>query len=344
MTVFWLKKAMVKLTFEHPSPIDKPGTPDTKDRLVCVTVCTLKRPQMLEKCLNSIAGQIVPDGWQFCLVVVENTPDNASEKIALKVKAQTGVDLTYMNEPNRGIPQARNRAMAQALMLNADWIAFIDDDETAEPGWLAAYCTAADQYDAQILRGPVNLAYPPQTPDWYPKLSKPVEETGSSEVMFSTSNLMISQHLISPLGYGLKFNEDMRFTGGSDWEFCSKAVKCGAKAITVSNAVVIDEVVGNRITLKWLLQRQTRISANKSWGRIKRLGRFLSVIIIVAQAVMKSLTGFLTLIFAALLLPFSVTRAKYWASKAIISFAAAFGYLLPIFGILPQPYREVDGY
>jgi len=327
--------------FDPPSPIT---SPDTKDKLVCVTVCTLERPQMLEKCLNSIARQIVPNGWRFCLVVVENSSDNASENITRKIKSQTGVDLTYVNEPNRGIPQARNCAMSQALKLNADWIAFIDDDETAEPGWLDAYCKASEQYDAQILRGPVNLAYPPETPDWYPKLSKPVEETGSSEVMFSTSNLMIDQHLISPHGYGLKFNEDMRFTGGSDWEFCTRALKYGAKAITVSNATVIDEVVGNRITLNWLLKRQTRISANKSWGRIKKLGRVLSAIIITGQALMKSLTGILTLVFAALVLPFSVTRAKYWASKAIISFAAAFGYLLPIFGILPQPYREVDGY
>jgi len=341
MTAAWLKKTMAKLTSDPLAPI---SGPETKDKLVCVTVCTLERPQMLEKCLNSIARQTMPNGWRFCLVVVENSSNDTSEKISQRVTSQTGVDLTYVNEPNRGIPQARNRAMSQALKLNADWIAFIDDDETAEPGWLKAYCKAAEQYDAQILRGPVNLAYPPETPDWYPKITKTVEETGSSEVMFSTSNLMISQHLISPHGYDLKFNEEMRFTGGSDWEFCKRAVKCGAKAITVSNAIVTDEVVNNRITLKWLLKRQSRISANRSWGSIKKLGRVLSAIIILSQALMRSLSGLLTLIYAALVLPFSVMRSKYWASKAAISFAAAFGHLLPLFGILPQPYREVDGY
>jgi len=276
--------------------------------------------------------------------VVENSHDTRSEEITNRVRDETGVDLVYVREPDRGIPQARNRAMSQALKLNADWIAFIDDDETAEPGWLEAYCRASEQYDAQILRGPVHLAYPPETPAWYPRISKPVGETGSSDVMFSTSNLMISRHLISPQGYNLKFNEEMRFTGGSDWEFCTRAIKRGAKAIAVSDAVVIDEVVASRITLKWLLKRQTRISANKSWGRINKMGRLLSFIVILMQVIIKLIIGLAVILVAALALPFFPVKSRYLASKGLISFAAMVGYLLPVFGITPQPYRRVDGY
>ncbi len=327
-----------------PENTASPERSNQTDKLICVTVCTVKRPVMLEKCLYSIANQTVPRGWRFCLVVVENSQMDETEKITNRIKAETGIHLVFEVEPNRGIPQARNCAMSAALKLNADWIVFIDDDETAEPGWLDAYCKATMQYDVEILRGPVCLAYPPETPDWYPRLSKPVGETGNSDVMFSTSNLMISQHLISPHGYGLMFNEDMRFTGGSDWEFCTRAVKCGARVIAVSNAVVVEEVAMNRITLQWLLQRKIRICANKSWGRIGKIGWIPSFVFILMQAIIKSVEGIFILLVAAFVLPFLLTKAKYLASKGIISFAAAYGYVLPVLGTLPEPYREVDGH
>jgi len=336
-----MKETMVELATEK-APC--PNGQHESGQLVCVTVCTLNRPVMLEKCLRSIAGQTMPSGWRFCLVVVENSEDAKSKSIAEQVKTETGIDLVYEIEPDRGIPQARNRALSVALKVKADWIVFIDDDETAEPGWLDAYCKAAQRYDAQILRGPVRLAYPPETPEWFPRVNKDVGETGTGDVMFSTSNLMISQHIVSPQGYGLTFNEEMRFTGGSDWEFCAKAVKLGARPIAVSDAWVVEEVTRNRVTLKWLLRRQTRVSANKTWSRIRKLGRIQSFVVMLFQAGFRVFYGIVIFLVAALTLPIAPTRSRYLAARGLISFAAAIGYVLPAFGVVPEPYRNIDGH
>ncbi|MEE8562126.1 MAG: glycosyltransferase family A protein, partial [Alphaproteobacteria bacterium] len=133
---------------------------------------------MLENCLRSIGAQEVPEGWRYRAIVVENSETAESRDLALRIAEETGLSMDYAIEPERGIPQVRNRSLSLALERRADWIAFIDDDEIADPGWLEAYCRAADAYDAEIMRGPVVLDYPPETPDWLPKRSKAVGETG----------------------------------------------------------------------------------------------------------------------------------------------------------------------
>jgi hypothetical protein len=107
---------------------------------------------------------------------------------------------------------------------------------------------------------------------------------------------------------------------------------------------VIEDVSLNRVTLQWLLQRETRIRANKSWGRIRKFGWLPSLMLILLQVIANSVVAVLTLAAAALMVPFSRTKSKFLASKGLISFAAVYGFVLPIFGILPEPYREVDGH
>jgi succinoglycan biosynthesis protein ExoM len=58
----------------------------------------------------------------------------------------------YVHEPICGIARARNAALDKATELGADWIAMLDDDEVADPRWLANLM-APEYLDTPVLMG-----------------------------------------------------------------------------------------------------------------------------------------------------------------------------------------------
>ena len=60
--------------------------------------------------------------------------------------------MHYVHEPAAGVANARNAGMTQAT---GGLIAFLDDDEEASPGWLAALIEAQRRFDADVVFGPV---------------------------------------------------------------------------------------------------------------------------------------------------------------------------------------------
>ena len=110
---------------------------------------------MLRRCLASLVPETGQDGADVAVVVVENDPKPHQKNLVEGFKAQ--IDIHYGQEAEPGIPFARNRGVEIALGLGADWIIFIDDDEEAEPGWLAAFIAAAARVEAaEVLGGPVD--------------------------------------------------------------------------------------------------------------------------------------------------------------------------------------------
>jgi glycosyltransferase involved in cell wall biosynthesis len=94
---------------------------------VSVVICTRDRPQDLDRCLKSISRVDYPDRE---ILVVDNGP---SDERAADVARQWGA--RYIAEAAPGLSKARNRG---ARECTGEIIAYIDDDATAEPGWLLA--------------------------------------------------------------------------------------------------------------------------------------------------------------------------------------------------------------
>jgi succinoglycan biosynthesis protein ExoM len=59
----------------------------------------------------------------------------------------------YVHEPRRGIVNARNAAVEAALRLEADFIAFTDDDCEPSESWLCGMLEAQRLHDADVVRG-----------------------------------------------------------------------------------------------------------------------------------------------------------------------------------------------
>lgn len=93
---------------------------------VTVIVCTRDRPVQLEACLDALAAQSHP---HFEVLVV----DNGATEAVTDICRQRGV--ACIREPIPGLTRARNLG---ARAARSEIVAYIDDDATAEPGWLDA--------------------------------------------------------------------------------------------------------------------------------------------------------------------------------------------------------------
>ena len=84
-------------------------------------------------CLESVATQTLPQavGWEI-LVVDNNSSDETHQAVKGFQQRYPG-RIRYLFEPTQGLSYARNAGIRGA---RSDILAFIDDDETADPGWL----------------------------------------------------------------------------------------------------------------------------------------------------------------------------------------------------------------
>src|SRR5690348_7228962 len=104
---------------------------------IAVCICTCNRPQQLYQLLGVLERIEIPSFCEVFIQVVDNAPDGRACAIVERHKASLPVPIYFSGEPERGISFSRNRVIAEALARGADLIAFVDDDDTPRPDWLA---------------------------------------------------------------------------------------------------------------------------------------------------------------------------------------------------------------
>jgi succinoglycan biosynthesis protein ExoM len=121
--------------------------------LVSIIIPTQRRLEPLALAARSVFAQSGVDPATLELVVVDNdqTPSAAAAVEALSKEAPFPV--RYVHEPAAGVANARNAGLTEA---KGGLIAFLDDDEEAPAGWLAALIAAQRTYDADVVFGPVH--------------------------------------------------------------------------------------------------------------------------------------------------------------------------------------------
>jgi succinoglycan biosynthesis protein ExoM len=224
-------------------------------------VCTFRR-ESLAGTLASLAAQVLPDGVSLRVIVADNDETPVAEGRIRAVAAALGLDLDYRHAPARSISIARNACLDAA---RADWLAFIDDDEIAEPQWIAAMLREARAGDWDAVLGPVRAIYDGAAPGWMRQgdfhSTRPVVLKGAIETGYS-GNVLIRRALVERVG--LRF--DLRFgrTGGEDLDFFYRLRDAGGRIGFAEDAWVEEPVPTGRASLKWLLARTFR--AGQSHG------------------------------------------------------------------------------
>ena len=126
---------------------------------VSLIIPTQRRPQGLACAARSVFAQRGVDPAEYCLelVVVDNDAVPSAQFLVEQLAREAPFLVRYVHEPEPGVANARNAAMAAA---KGDLIAFLDDDEEAPPTWLAALLEARERFNADVVFGPVRTRVP----------------------------------------------------------------------------------------------------------------------------------------------------------------------------------------
>jgi succinoglycan biosynthesis protein ExoM len=241
-------------------------SPETDRRSVHIAVCipTYRRPTLLRKCLESLKNQQYHD-FSYSVVIVDNDSER-SAKVTVDEWSKSFPGLTnYDVEPIRNISLTRNRAIANA---SGDLIAFIDDDECAEPSWLQELFELYNKVACDGVLGPVKPSYDPPAPQWLIASGLCDRKSFSSGTMIRqpkylrTGNVLLDRRVLLK-GEG-PFDPRFGRTGGEDVDFFNRMLLEGRVFIWCNEAQVYEAVPKERQTLNYFVKRALARGASSS--------------------------------------------------------------------------------
>jgi succinoglycan biosynthesis protein ExoM len=301
-------------------------TPD-----VSICIATFRRPRGLARLLDSLSKQKLPDGIGVEIIVVDNDAVGEARSRATAVCDSARTPRWFV-EPRQNIAHARNRAVSEA---RGRWIAFIDDDEVADEGWLAAYwklveCDAGDGFFGPVMARLDEVVTPWLDVETF--YSRPRHPSGtpldSTEV--STSNALVRRSLFCDR----RFDPAWGRTGGSDVELFDRMLAAGARFLWCDEAVVRETIPPKRHRLGWLSQRAFR--GGVGFTRLQRQRRRSGA---VSRGLPRAL---LALSVLAPLLPLSLVGGRAAAARVWLRICTQVGHLWAMAGLSYEEYRPPD--
>lgn len=247
----------------HPADID-------------VCICTYERPEIVET-LTALFHQADLAPARFRVIVADNSRTGSARELIERAAAVFGFDLAYVHAPAANISIARNACLDAA---NAEWIAFVDDDERPVRIWLAELFGEARRGGWAAVQGPVIAAYPDTAPAWLVQgdfhSALPVWKNGAIRTAFS-GNILFRRALAER--ENLRFRIDLGRTGGEDEDFFDRFRAAGGTFGFAPRAICFERVSPSRTNLRWLLRRNFR--AGQSHGaRLLRAGGWAKQVVL----------------------------------------------------------------
>jgi glycosyltransferase involved in cell wall biosynthesis len=263
------------------------------------------------------------------MLVIDNDADGSAASVVEAHRRRIAA-LGYVVETRKGIPVARNRAVDEALASGADALVFIDDDEYPRRDWLSALVSCWRQGGAELLGGPVAVAPAPEGASRWGRfvnasLSARAERRNRMTAASAASGsryTIVTNNWLCDLGWlrrtGLRFDERLLMTGGSDTEFFRSARALGCRTRWCPQALVYEISEPERLTLSYQLFRAASQSMNHFRMKERDLGAGL-VAATVTIAALRAVLGAALLVVPVLGLasPVVAVRSIGWSAGRI---------------------------
>lgn len=305
---------------------------------VAVCIATYKRPRGLHRLLSSLKElkfnkSQTPD-WQ--IIIADNDASASMRNLVEDFKNSSSIPVIYGTASTRGIASARNRAIV--LAGTVDFIAFIDDDEVADPLWLDELLHTQQRFDADVVNGPVIPKFEEPAPAWVLKgrfYNKRRFPTGTAITWASTANILIKHswlHMVPG-----PFDENLNLTGGSDTLLSFQLWRLGAKMVWSDEAIVEEYNPPGRVSVQWILRRAYRLGTNTAMIETKINPSFLARSTRAMKSLIRILLGFL------LLVPASIYRGYAGLIQSLVYINLGVGELSGLAGIRFMEYKHIFG-
>lgn len=121
-----------------------------------VVICTYERPALLAALLRSLIAQGGAGNGDVEIVVVDNSDGETARPVAEGLARDAPLPIRYLTAHPANISVARN---AGCRASGGEAVAFLDDDQQAEPGWLAAVLDGLDRFPHDVFFGPITPHY-----------------------------------------------------------------------------------------------------------------------------------------------------------------------------------------
>ena len=175
-----------------------------------VVILTYNSAPTLGACLDSLIGQA---DREFSVVIVDD--DSTDETLAIVANYSSRLGITVARNGSHVIPRGRNIGLN---VSQTSVVAFLDSDDTAEPGWTRAIGTAfRDNPGTAIISGGLAPAYRNRTAQAIALNDDAIRRLfGGGIMQFSAGNCAINRD-VAPDAF---FDEDFRFA--EDLELASR--------------------------------------------------------------------------------------------------------------------------
>ena len=304
---------------------------------VDIAIASYRRPKGLYRLLGGVQRLRFPEAApDLRVVVVDNDPEGSARTVCEDARGWLDLPLVYSIEKRRGIPQARNAAIA-AAQGRAELVAFIDDDEVPAPHWLAELIRVQAESGADAVAGPCEPLFEEPVPRWIERgrfFERPRHATGARVDYAFTHNVLVRTRSLAALG--ALFDERMALLGGSDGELFRRLAAQGHRIVWADEAIVFEWVPRSRANARWILERAFRVGSSSTFVDRHRLASPVSPARLLAH-------GGWCLAKGATLLPVGALRGRAGAMQALRLAAFGAGRIGGLAGIHREEYRVVHG-
>lgn len=244
---------------------------------ISVVILSYDRVHLLERTLRGCAEQ-GGDWGRFEIIVVDNHPDQLARPLVERLVAETGAAMIYLADPRRNISIVRNKGIAAS---SGRYVAFIDDDEQPQTGWLAALTACLDRTGADAAFGPKLPEFEGgRAPEWDPqgwrytldfqmaadepipmfgRLRKRGKGLGSGNAAFRVATC-----LDGPEPFSVAFGN----ANGEDTQLLFRLAMAGRRFVWCPDAVVREFIETSRARPDYMVTRMKRGSQHYAVCRI----------------------------------------------------------------------------
>lgn len=251
-----------------------------------IAVCTANRDAYLGTLLAHLAriDFSMFAGFQISLLVVDNRPGGTTAALCARAREHFPIGIELVEEPEPGISQARNRAVATALAQGADFLDFLDDDDLPDPGWLVGLVERQRETGADIVMG----CRRKETRERRLAAVTAASEAGQQEAplwklnglpnILGTNNVLIATPLLARMAdAGCVFDPFFSPMGAEDSDFFIRARQAGATFAYAPKSLIDVRTDGDRATFSGQIQYEFKAGCARGHLVRKNLrGAFLA--------------------------------------------------------------------